>query len=261
MKLSVTDPAFWEEKDKAPSSILDGTQQVNGMLTSEIEEQQADMKKRHSLNKFSPIEEIDDFVELSGDYLADTLWNKVFYHSSFSGPAAETTSASELFSGSTRESDTSGKKYLSPERVSKFRCHFYFNTTDSFDSTTYIGSFGTFTSDTGLTSINQTGVEYIALKVDDSNLSLVSKNANGNGSNLIPQTITNDDTHVLEMHFFPRERVDFYLDLEYVGSISEFLPTELDVVTYMPLMLSIQRQSAINRKVTIESWEFIQSRK
>lgn len=203
----------------------------------------------------------DVFNNITSEKIQDILWYNIFFTSSMNGPAATTTSASELFTLLTREADTSGSEYLSEKRVSKFRCLFYFNGTDALDSTAYIGSMGTFNDSTGLTSINQAGMEYLALKSVNGTVTIVGKNESDTTEKSTNVRITDDTTYILEIHFFPKERADFYIDGTFVGSITESLPKQKDVVTFLPLMVSITRGGATNRTVTVESWEFIQSRK
>ena len=202
----------------------------------------------------------DEFFELTADRVLDILWDKVFFVSSMNGPAVTTTSASEKFDINTREADTSGQKYLSIDSSARFRCHFYFTGTDSFDSTTYIGSHGASTLDSGITSINQEEMQYLALKIDASKLSIVGKNFGGTTQKDLNITIEDDSTHTLEINYFPKERADFLLDNETIGSITESLPSNLDILTVFPLLVSITRIGSINRSVTVESWEYIQER-
>lgn len=238
----------------------------NEELLKKIENLQRDVDSLRSgqsthLSKFSAPYDIDDYREIDSDYFREALWNSVFYHSSFNGPAVTTTSSSELFSASTREGDTSSGKFLRTDLPSKFRCHFYFNGTDSLDSTTYIGSFGTSTLDTGISTINQSDMEYSALKVVNGDVSVVCKNGNKTTIRATGERIVDSTTYVLEMQYYPNERIDFFLNDRPLGSITDALPINANVITYFPLMISIKRGSSTNRKVTVENWEFIQDRK
>lgn len=206
----------------------------------------------------SPIEEIDSYKKLALDTMMDTLWERVFYVSSMDGPAVTTTSSAELFSGATRQSDTSSGKFLSVRRPCKFRCLFYFNGTDATDSTAYIGTAGTSTTDTGITSINQDGMEYAALKIEDGAVTIKTRSASGFTEKATGRTITDDTTYILEINFSPNERADFFLDNDYLGSITDFIPGESVYKTFFPMMVSLKRSSGTNTKVTVESWEFIQ---
>lgn len=222
-----------------------------------------DTELSSSLNKFSDFSELRDFNEVTGDYIADTLWNKVFYTNSMDGPAVTTTSSSELFSIATRQADTSRGRYLAPLRESRFRCAFYFESAvGAADCTAYIGSMGSSTLDSGITSINQSEMEYIAFKITNGVVTLNSKNLDGKKvqKSISLATPNWSQQHSLEILYFARERADFYFDNQYVGSISEVLPSGVDSLTYFPLMVSLTRSGGTNRTVTVESWEFLQTR-
>lgn len=202
----------------------------------------------------------DVLRDIFKDFIVDLVWDEIFYISSMDGPAAETTSASELFNTSTRQADTSAESFLSTDRVSKFRCHFYFNGTDATDCTAYIGTVGTSTTDTGITSINQSGMEYLAIKITNGVVTLESKSHIGSKSKPTQYRITDDTTYRLDINYFPRERAEFYINGKFVGGITEYLPGQPNIATFFPLMVSIIRGGSTNRKVTVESWEFIQER-
>lgn len=248
------------------SDIFSGTGEVTREEFDELQKSVRDNKKQIELAKMSQLKvegnhiHSDNFNDYIRDYILDIIWKNLFFVSSLDGPSVTTTSASEKFDSGTRQSDTSSGKFLSLDRQSRFRAHFYFNGTDSLDSTTYIGTCGTATTDTGLTSINQNEMEYIALKIDDGTVTLESKSQNGNTSKSMGIIINDNTTYVLEVVYSPGERAEFFLNNDYIGAITDNLPTGIDMVTFFPLMVSITRGASTNRTVTIESWEFIQNR-
>lgn len=211
------------------------------------------------VNDISP-EQRQVLEEAVRDSVIDIFWNRIYYTNTMNGPSVSTSGASEKFDTATREADTSSGKFLRSDKESKFRCLFYFNSIDATDSTTYIGSMGAATTDTGLTSINQDEVSYVALKVVNGVCSIVSKNPKGTSSKEIKTLITDDTTYTLEIDYFPREKIDFTIDGEVVGTIVDRLPPVKDVVTFFPLMVSITRTGSTDRTVTVESWEFIQQK-
>jgi hypothetical protein len=236
---------------------------LDWQIEQEIKQLRAEvdtLKSRDVITRDMNAQTKDVFKELMKDIIFDLVWDEVFYISSMDGPAATTTSASELFSSATRQADTSAESFLSTDRISKFRCHFYFNGTDVTDCTAYIGSMGTATTDTGITSINQTGMEYLAIKVTNGVVTLVSKSHLGSKEKSTQYTITDDTTYRLDINYFPRERAEFYINGKFVGGMTEYLPGQPNIVTFFPLMVSITRGGATNRNVTVESWEFIQER-
>lgn len=213
------------------------------------------------MTRFLKPEQKQEFGVLMSEQVGDVFWNDVFYISSMNGPAAETTSSSELFSGSTREADTSSGKFLTYDTDSKFRCHFYFNGTDALDATAYIGTVGTSTLDSGISSINQSDMEYVALKVYNGNVFITAKSSDGTTELETEKRIIDDTTYKLEIKYVPNEYAEFFFDDESIGAITQNLPKGENAITFFPLMVSIQRSSGTDRKVTVESWEFLQTRK
>ena len=211
-------------------------------------------------DRFIDPTEKDQLYDVIADGLVDVMWNNIFYVSSLNGPAVTTIDASERFDISTREGDTSSGKYLDIESPARFRCHFYFNGTDSLDSTTYIASHGTATTGIPGSTITADTIEFAGLKVVDGDVSIVCQDFRGTTEKLLVQKIVDDTTYKLEIIFNPRESATFYLNDEYMGAISQNIPSNIKAVTLFPLMVSITRGGGTNKKVTIESYEYIQNR-
>lgn len=262
---SVNDSNFWEKKrfqrENQASLSLQRTNNLNERYSKNIQDRaQEDKQAIYKIDRFIEPTEKDQLSDIIADSLIDLLWRNIFYVANLNGPAVTTTSASEEFNLNTREGDTSSGKYLSIENAARFRCHFYFNSTDALDATTYIASHGTATTSSPGSTITASTIEFAGLKVVNGDVSLVCQNADGTTTQPIVQRIVDDTTYKLEIIFNPKQNAEFYLDGVFVGAIANNLPGNASAVTTLPLMVSIKRGASTNRKVTIESYEYIQKK-
>lgn len=225
-----------------------------------LEDKITEISSLYKVDRYLNSDSQDQLRELIKERIQDIAWEDFIHFSSLDGPAVQTTSSAEKFDTATRQADTSSQKFLTSKAESRFRCHFYFNGTDSLNSTTYIGSFGTATTDLSITSINQEEMEYTALYIQNGEVYLKQKNSEKTVEKKVGIQISDDTTQTLEMRYYPRERVDFFLNNVFIGAMTEAMPSSQDVVTYFPLLVSIKRAASTNRKVTVESYEFLQGR-
>lgn len=259
---SLSDPGGWEERQKRKD--YENTTEYRLRFTNDpktdrsrkrLEEQSTESSENIIFDNPSYRQE---FSELSSDFIMNVFWNKVFYYSTLDGPATTTTNNNEVFTLATRQALTYNQLYRYSDRPCRFRASVYFNA-DGDQTQTYIGTGGTSTLETGITSINQEEMEYVAVYFEEGNVKIKAKNFDGTTEKETQFTIDDSDkTYLVEIDYYPKERADFYLDKEYLGSITENLPTGVDAITYFPFMVSLQRISATNKTFTVEAYEFIQ---
>ena len=204
-------------------------------------------------------EKQDSNREIINNKIADSLWRNIFYTSAFTPFTVIVSSGTEE---NERYQDSTSTRFLSVDQPSKFRCTFYFGGTGyGAGATAYIT---TMHVRTGLSvPILSNGAEFVGLKIVNNQVYLCSyKNINTSEKLIdIKKTIVLDETVVLEIRFSPRERADFYINNEYVGTISENLPSNNAPLIFFPFFCSMKRSDSLDHKLNIEYFEFIQDRK
>lgn len=224
---------------------------------------ESEEEEKNSINKFSDVDEIQDFSELTSEYILDSIWQNVTFFSTLDGPVVTTTNNDEVFNGASRQALTSNTVFRYSDKACRLRANFYLGTSgsnDLDDLNLYIGTGGTSTLETGITSINQSEMEYVAFVINEGQVKIASKNLVGSTEKETQYYIDDGATYSVEIRYYPGERADFFLNDNFLGGITETLPTAINCPTYFPFMTSLQRVSATNKSATIEFWEFIQQK-
>lgn len=226
-------------------ALRDDIEQIRSMTISR--DQSEDMKK-----------EARDVIYRA---LASSLWDEVYYTSNFASASITTTSTSEVFDANGRESDTSGGLYFLPSRESRFRAIFYLNTAQT-KSEVYITSPATSQASTVGTAMADTDKSWVGVFIDETVVKLVSYNHNDASTTTVTttETITDNTTHVLEIRYHVGH-AEIYLDNASIGTIPCKLIDDTSITTFFPFLTSIKSTDGTSVNLTIESYEFLQSRK
>jgi len=224
-----------------------------------MEREIADLKKNQTITRDLSFEQQDSMREIINDKIAESTWNNFFYASDFVPFTLIVTSNTE---GNEKLRDTTGNKFLTVDKPTKLRVAFYFgNTGLGAGCTAYVTTCHVRTV-SGTAPILGNGAEFVGLKIVNNKIFLCSYVDANKTETLVDinKTIVLDETILLEIQFFPRERADFYINNVYVGSITGNLPSNNNPIIYFPLFVSLLRTDALNHNVNIDYYEFIQDR-
>jgi len=205
--------------------------------------------------------------EIIGDKIADIIWDKFFYVSGFTPFTVDATTANPSYTVNgeiiERLRDSSGYLFLSTKMPSKFRCGFYFGGPNlGAGCTAYITTMHVRTA-SGTVPIKDNGAEFIGLKIVNNRVYLCSYDDSTGTEKLIDtqKVIVDDETIILEILFFPRERADFYINNEFIGTITGVLPSNQTPIIFYPILCSLKPSDSGEHKLNIDYYEFLQQRK
>lgn len=217
------------------------------------------LKEKSTINRDLSWEQQDSMREIISDKLSDSIWNKFFYTSGFTPFTLIVTSDTE---GIERLRDTSGDLFLSVDRPTKFRVSFYFGSTGlGAGCTTYITT-AHVRSVSGTVPILDNGAEFVGIKIINNRIYLCSYVDSKKKEVLIDtnKVIVLDETVILEIQYFPRERADFFINNVYIGTITGNLPNNNHPIIYYPIFCSLKRTDGLSHNLNIDYYEFLQDR-
>lgn len=246
---------------KSPNSGLN--KMTRTQLEGEVVRLNKELKKvTEGITRYLSQEQKTAIREIISDKIDDIIWDKHFYTSAFT-PFTVITGASttEVIE---RLRDTSGNLFLSVDMPTKFRVSFNFGSSPTFgnDCTCYITTVHV-RSVSGTTPIKANGAEFVGIKIVDNRIYLCSYLDETETEKLIDtqKDIVDDETVILEVQYFPRERADFYINNEYVGSITGVLPKNNTPIIFFPIFCSLKPSVASVHTLNIDYYEFLQQRK
>lgn len=223
----------------------------------------------------SPTEK-DQLFDVISERLSDFIWDDYFYiHEFFDTTTGFTVSSStssvsfgiggvDMITGtSSGDHKEFGRQMpnentlISHERQTYFRVNaFWGETTNqtSYIRTLYDGPYGSLASLTD----EQKYRSGIGFKVENGNLFGISQN-NGFETTTFLGTITADQSVQLELRYFDKQRVDFYVDKVFKASITDDLPTSSSNKVSI-FEAYIQTDEAAQKDLSVEYYEFLQKR-
>lgn len=230
-------------------------------LQSKVSSLEEAANKKFQIDKFSSDEIKDGVRDIVNDKIADSVWDGFFYHSGITpfGNISSVGNAEDFdrFRISAEESNT-----LSVARPSKMRVAFYFDdgATGGEGCTTYITTCHTRNTTTPILS---SVAEFVGFKIDDGVFYIMSYNRGLSKTSKTSITVSGRTSYLCEIRYFPRERADFFIDKEYVGSISQYLPSTVSFDTsyvFNTLYISVQGTDGGTHDLVTDYYEFIQDR-
>lgn len=195
---------------------------------------------------------------VSEDFI-DIMWDKVFYTSNIEPfAAAFSTSASSSSSTVDGIQETSGGVVLNTTRATRFRTSFYFSTVTA-GSVLYITTLVARPASAGSTTLS-TGGSLTGFKIMDGRFYGVNWLKGNESTKDLGVDVTQLKTHVVEVRYFPDERVDFYVDNVYRGSLAENITDIQNPEVFDLIRVYMYNTTAVAHTVSVEYYEFAQQR-
>ena len=266
-----------EEKDEIQKIILDS------LFYRELDNRIIELeKKKGKINR--PLDPISKYVirEVISNEIMDVVWNDYFYYytafeaidgfdTTLGGTGGATIDPDGLYldTGATSGGSSTIQKSPNPNlsavieifnslsinKVQKFRTSFGLNSTTS--QTVYMlrgASIGS-------------GYPYYGFKVINSSLCSVSRDNGTDGeTTAFLATLVNSTAYLVEAHYFPQQRIDFYLrdngtnELQFKGSLTSGLPKSTNQNDNSMFEYFISSQANGNKAVGISYFEYIQDK-
>ncbi len=232
-------------------------------LTDQVHSLQTDTAK---LNRYLPSTDKDIITSTVDDAIYDTLWDKIFYLSSFATSSTTTTAVSPgTLSANARESDTTLGLRFNPKKACKFKASFYFAKVSGSQNVSkavvYLGAPGISTVTTTPTNILDSTISFVGVKFNAGVLTLINS-LSGTPTATNPSTtitVTDDTTHTIEIDYYLSHAVFLY-DNVIVGDIPCNISTINPIGTFFPFITSVISTDGTNVNFTIEGFEFLQRR-
>lgn len=225
------------------------TQQKLDAMQREI-----DMLKQHGITRDLSVEQQDAINEIVGKTIKDLVWNDYLYFF-YEDTLTAFTSGTVGNTGIVTKSPTFSDDIIRHDRETRFRCSVTSSVSPINDALTYITTiddvyvFGEKASAVGFKL--QSGVVYGVAHADGNETATVI----GEYEASVPQ--------ILELRYFPRDRVDFYIANEYKASISTNLPVSTGQTDAVIDYIAVTAETiTLNKPATIDVdyFEFMQTR-
>lgn len=212
-----------------------------------------------SINRNLDNQSKDLMGQIVASKIPSVLWDNVSFTSSFATGTILTTSPSttELFSTSTRESDTSYGRRFKPSRESKFRTTFYIDGGLSV-ATIYIAGPAVANVTTAPTAMINADKSAVGVKIVNGAVNLFSSVAGTETVVATTATISDATTHLLEINYYITHAV-VLLDSVVIGDISCNLQTTT-LATFFPFLMSAKSGDGTAVSFVMEAYEFLQNR-
>lgn len=219
----------------------------------------------------------DELYEVISDRISDLIWDEHFYIFEF----FDTTTGFTVSSSSGSVSFVKGVDLITGTSSGNFK-HFGRKVPNQANNTLItVGRetrfrtsvvLGETTNQTGyIRTLNNGGYGSIAslgdsvfkdssigFKIEDGTILACTQNLGAESTTPI-HTIVPDVPVRLELRYFPRERVDYYVNGAYQASLTKNLPTQSDTLSFFDAYL--QTDEAAQKDMYVEYYEFLQKRK
>lgn len=236
-----------------PVFSQEGTAQDTADLSlrvADLERTIEELKANNEITRNLPFEEQDAIREIVNDKLADSVWNDFFYFSGLD-PVGSVMVAADVF----RYGETNEQLSLSINNESRLRI--VFNLLVSGTGSAYLTTAHVRPVDVAYDITDTTG-EWVGIKISGDIMYGVSSRRGVQTNTIIKTAVATLDDYVVEIRFFPNNRVDFYVDYVYAGSITTNLPSD-DTLEIFELFYA--EVTTGTTQVDIQRIEFLQKNK
>lgn len=225
------------------------TEQRLAMLEKEIEQ----LKRQNTIDRFLPVEQQDAIAEIIKDRINDIVWEDILYVTYITNQTASSNSTLGNTGISFVSAPLFTDKVIRHDRTTRFKASV------SIGTNTNARFYVTTIDDTYVFGDKKSAVGFKL----QSNVIYGVSHAQGEESSVVIGEYEQNVGNILELRYFPRERVDFYINGEYRGSLSDNLPNTtsegLSVIDYCTVT-SETVSSNNGGTIDVGYFEFMQKR-
>lgn len=188
------------------------------MAYHELRKEVEMLKNKEGTERFSTLDKQDEIKEIIQDSIQSIVWDDFFYISA-ADPAGSAISSGGAYS----DSETNSQITLSILKESRFRCVvnlLAYNDNPAYITTNHVRPVNV------SYNIGENDGQWTGFRIDSDGLKIVNFNEGASTSSLVKTDLATGTDLLLEINYFPRERADYYVDGEFVGSISSNLPSD-----------------------------------
>lgn len=173
----------------------------------------------------------------------------------------DTVTDTTSFNGTSRITDTAEGMFLTPEKVSRMRCHFYLLNPDALIG--YLLCPVIYDSFSSLNTISAMTIfrAYVGLKFNQGDISVAVKESGksevtySTGLSFSGSGAT--DTYTLEIRYYVTY-TEIYINGDYIGSYTTDFGLSNTNMSYLPLLAPGKSSDGSGVNITVENYQFIQ---
>lgn len=217
---------------------------------AELENKVLVLETTNEITRDISYEQQDAIREVVNDKLSDAVWNDFFYISK-ADPVGSVMTGGDVV----RDGETNEQRSLSIKRESRLRV--VFNLLLLGTGTTYFTTAHVRPVDGAYTIASTTG-EWVAIKINGTKMYGVASRKGVQAQTVIKSDLATGDDYIVEIRFFPGERVDFYVDYEYAGTVSSNVPSDQTLEIYDWWYMEVTTGTS---QIDVQRLEFMQKNK
>ena len=230
-------------------------------LQKEISSIHDALNNSYKLDKFSPREDIDSAKDIIYEALSDVFFERVNFLNNPDTVVSTATTSTTQYRTLLRVPDTTGGKYLRPDKKSRFRSCFYVSGGVE-NADFYILSPAMYRSASLASDISNfnTFDSYVGIRCNSGRVSLESKSRGQVKSIPVSTILVSNTSYVIEI-LFHTKTAQILLDGLIIGNVACDLTEFSDsIITMFPIFAPIRSTTAVSVNLNAENYQFIQEK-